>query len=64
MNAEFDPLLIAIVLLIWPAARALVFLCASAVSVWARTARRRSAALRLLRLLHGVGEANGGGENE
>ena len=53
MRDQIGPVLVAVMLLIGPAVRALVYLVASAVSVWARTPRRRAAALRLVREIQG-----------
>ena len=51
MKEIFDPSLLPVALLLWPATRSLVFMGAAAVNLWSRKPGRRAEARRLLRLL-------------
>lgn len=60
MKESFDPSLLPVALLLWPATKSLVFMGAAAVNLWSRKPGRRAEARRLLRLLAGndSGEKN------
>ena len=60
MKESFDPGLLPVALLLWPATKSLVFMGAAAVNLWSRKPGRRAEARRLLRLLTGndSGEKN------
>lgn len=52
MSADFDPAQLPLYgLLVWPLAKSVVFVVASAVFVWSRKPARRAAARRLVRLI-------------
>jgi hypothetical protein len=53
VNEHFDPHLLPLALLLWPATKSLVFMGAAAVNLWSRKPGRRAEARRLLRLLTG-----------
>ncbi len=52
---HFDPTLLGVALLVWPATKSLVYTGAAAVSLWSRKPSRRAEARRLLRLLAAAG---------
>ena len=53
-----SPLLPVIVLIVWPAAKSIVFFCASMVSMLSRRPERREAAQKIVKMLTGRGSAD------
>jgi hypothetical protein len=58
----FEPGLLPVALLVWPATKSLVFMGAAAVNLWSRKPGRRAEARRLLRLLADRGDNRGNEE--
>jgi hypothetical protein len=52
---HFDPTLLSVALLVWPATKSLVYMGAAAVSLWSRKPSRRAEARRLLRIMTASG---------
>jgi hypothetical protein len=52
---HFDPILIGMAFLVWPATRSLIAVVAAAISMWSRDERRRRSADRIL---HAVGNSD------
>ena len=53
MLEHFDPTPLTIALLIWPAAKSLVFMAAASTNLWSRHEGRQARAERLLRIMQG-----------
>jgi hypothetical protein len=60
---HFDPILIGMAFLVWPATKSLVFAISAAMSMWSRDERRRRAAERILRAFGAADESKFGDEN-
>jgi hypothetical protein len=51
MHEAFDPTIVPIVLMVWPATKSLVFTGAAAISLWSRKPARRAEARRIMRMI-------------
>jgi hypothetical protein len=53
MHDQFDQLVVPIAFLLWPVARAVVYLAAAGIGLWSRQARHRKNAQDVMRTMQG-----------